>query len=49
MDRLAEYALNNDAISSFNSEVNIYNMFKSNIDKILENSGSIEFKNLLDL
>jgi vacuolar protein sorting-associated protein 35 len=48
MDRLAEFALNND-MQSFNSELDIYNMFKQNIDKILDNTGQIEFKNLLDL
>ena len=29
--------------------MDIYNMFKNNIDKILDNTGQIEFKNLLDL
>lgn len=48
MDRLAEFALNND-MQSFSSELDIYNMFKQNIDKILDNTGQIEFKNLLDL
>lgn len=38
MDRLAEFALNND-MQTYNQEMNIYNMFKVNIDKILDNSG----------
>ena len=33
MDRLAEFALNND-MQSYNQEMNIYSMFKVNIDKV---------------
>lgn len=48
MDRLAEFALNND-MQSFNTTMDIYMMFKVNMDKILDITGQIEFKNLLDL
>lgn len=30
-------------------DLDIYNMFKTNIDSLLENSGATEFKNVLDL
>ncbi|CAD8200964.1 unnamed protein product [Paramecium octaurelia] len=48
MGRLADFALNND-MGTFNSEVDIYSMFKQNIDKMLDSNSQIEFKNLLDL
>lgn len=34
MGRLADFALNND-MGTFNSDVDIYSMFKANIDKVI--------------
>ena len=50
MDRLADFALNSDTqVSNFNKDIDIYDMFKKNIDKLVENASAVEFKNVLDL
>lgn len=50
MDRLAGFAINSDAgVASFNKDINIYEMFKVNIDKLIESASNTEFKNVLDL
>ena len=57
MDRLADFALNSDTqvsnfnkdITNINKEIDIYDMFKKNIDKLVENASAVEFKNVLDL
>ena len=51
MDRLADFALNSDtSVESFNQDLNIFNMFKDSINKIIdENSSNMELKKFLDL
>ncbi|EGR27194.1 vacuolar sorting protein, putative [Ichthyophthirius multifiliis] len=51
MDRLAEFAIyNKDVAASFQQKGDsIYNMFKQNIDKMIEKTSSNEFQNILDL
>lgn len=50
MDRLADYAQDNDTeFSQIFGEVDIYAMFKLNIDRMVDQASSLEFKNVLDL
>ena len=44
MDRLADFALNSDTqLTNINKEIDIYDMFKKNIDKLVENASTFEF------
>lgn len=50
MDRLAAFALESDTtVENLNKEIDIYGMFKNNIDNIVEKTSNVEFKNVLDL
>lgn len=50
MDRLADFALNSEtSVTNVNKDLDIYIMFKNNIDKLVECANSAEFKNVLDL
>jgi len=51
MDRLADFALDSDKeVDSFNSDLNIFQMFKQSIDRITEEKNSnMELKKFLDL
>lgn len=50
MDRLAEYAQDSEAqLENLFGEVDIYQMFKINIERMVDTASSLEFKNVLDL
>ena len=51
MDRLADFAMDSDKeVDSYNTDLNIFQMFKESIDKIVnERSGNIELRKFLDL
>lgn len=51
MDRLADFALDSDReMDSYNSDLNIFQMFRSGINRIIEEkSGNMELKRFLDL
>ena len=51
MDRLADFALDSDKeVDSFNSDLNIYSMFKQSIDKIIEEKvANMDLRKFLDL
>jgi len=50
MDRLANYTQDNDTeLAQRFGDVDIYAMFKLNIDRLVDQASSLEFKNVLDL
>ena len=51
MDRLADFALDsNQEVDSFNTDLNIFSMFKQSIDKIIEDKvANMELRKFLDL
>ena len=51
MDRLADFALDSDKeVDSYNSDLNIFQMFKESIDRIMnERSTNMELRKFLDL
>ena len=50
MDRLAAFALESETtVANLNQDIDIYGMFKNNIDNIVEKASNLEFKNVLDL
>ena len=50
MDRLADFALNSDnSVSQLNNATDIYQLFKNNIDNLIESTRPTEFKNVLEL
>jgi len=50
MDRLANYTQDNDTeLAHKFGDVDIYAMFKLNIDRLVDQASSLEFKNVLDL
>lgn len=50
MDRLAEYACGQDnQLQQLTTNIDIYGLFKQNIDTMIQNFNSTEFKSVLDL
>ncbi len=51
MDRLADFALDShQEVDSFNTDLNIFSMFKQSIDKIIEEKiANMELRKFLDL
>jgi vacuolar protein sorting-associated protein 35 len=50
MERLADYALNpENNVGAILGDTEIYDLFKRNIDRMVDTSQTMEFKNVLDL